>query len=151
MQEEDKFSTRDYNNLENWIKNTLIRRSYPLENLRNDTETIRLLSVELGIDLLRKRLESKLLSQYRALKVKDLAEDFAICKRQIQRTLNEELKRRIKLHNTAKKGADALRKEANTALLEQKELERERQQLEKTLEELRKFTKERILSLKLFD
>lgn len=151
LQEEDKFSTRDYNNLENWIKNTLIRRSYPLENLRNDTETIRLLSVELGIDLLRKRLESKLLSQYRALKVKDLAEDFAICKRQIQRTLNEELKRRIKLRNTAKKGADALRKEADTALLEQKELERERQQLEKTLEELRKFTKERILSLKLFD
>ena len=67
------------------------------------------------------------------------------------KVLNEELKRRIKLRNTAKKGADALRKEADTALLEQKELERERQQLEKTLEELRKFTKERILSLKLFD
>lgn len=57
LQEEDKFSTRDYNNLENWIKNTLIRRSYPLENLRNDTETIRLLSVELGMAALRQEMD----------------------------------------------------------------------------------------------
>ena len=57
LQEEDKFSTRDYNNLENWIKNTLIRRSYPLENLRSDTETIRLLSVELGMAALRQEMD----------------------------------------------------------------------------------------------
>lgn len=147
LQDESKFSTTDYNNLENGIKKALNRRSYSLEDLRCEKSNADKVAEAFGITLLKARLDENLIRQYRKLKVQDLAADFCDYREQLLQKTREECSRRKVAFQSAKDGTDTLSKEAEKARLEKENLEEEKQHIESALEELRKFTNLKIRGL----
>lgn len=147
LQDESKFSTTDYNNLENGVKKALNRRSYSLENLRCEKTNADKVAEAFGITLLKARLDESLIRQYRTLKVQDLAADFRDYKKQLLQKAQEESSRRKVSFQTAQDGAAALAKEVEKAKQEKENLEAEKRRIERAMEELKKFTNTRIQRL----
>lgn len=146
--DESKFSLNDYSNLESSIKKTLQVRRYNLEDLQNDPDTIRKITDEFGIERLKKRIESSLISQYRELKVRDIANEYARCKRALTRKMNAELTERKNKISIARKGAEALASSVESVKEEKEALENSKRQIEQTLDRLKEFTDTQIQNLK---
>ena len=86
FESEDNFSTNEYNDLDRGVRTALGVRRYALENLRNDALTVAAVTDYFGVEKLKKALEKGLISQYRKLKVDDIASDYTSCKTALRRS-----------------------------------------------------------------
>ena len=147
---EDKFSINEYNDLERGVKTALGVRRYALENLRNDAQTVGAVTDYLGIEALKKALEKGLISQYRQLKVDDIASDYAACKTALAgRMATEECERKKKI-DVARNGASALAESTAAAKRDRDELEKKKAHIEETMAKLKEFTEGQIRSMNLY-
>ena len=147
FENEDKFSTDEYNDLDRGVKTALNVRRYALENLRGDEQAVAAVTNYFGVEGLKKALEQKLINQYRQLKVDDIASDYAACKQALSSRLTTEANDRRKKIDVAQKGASALAESTAEAKREKEELEKKKLQIEGTLAKLQKFTEGRIKSM----
>lgn len=150
FESEDKFSTEEYNALEKGVKTALGVRRYALENLRNDTETVAAVTDYLGVEKLKRALEKGLISQYRKLKVDDIASDYVSCKTALRSRMATEVNERRKKIDIAQKGASALAESTAAAKKEKDTLEKKKSQIEGTMAKLKEFTEGQIRSMNLY-
>ena len=146
---EEKFSTTEYNDLERGVKIALGLKRYALENLLNDPQDVAAITDYFGVEKLKKALENGLISQYRKLKVDDIASDYAMCKRALVNRMVTEINERREKLEAAQNGADAVAAKAADAKREKEALEKKKSQIERTLARLREFTEGRISTLNL--
>lgn len=150
FEREDKFSTNEYNALDRGVKTALGVRGYTLENLRNDTQTIAAVTDYFGVEKLKKALEKGLISQYRKLKVDDIASDYTACKTALANRMNTEVNERKKKVDVAQKGASALAESITVARIERDALEKKKSQIEDTLAKLKEFTEDQVRGVNLY-
>ena len=149
LEDEERFSTNEYNDLDRGVRTALGIRRYALENLRNDKQTVTKVTNYFGGEELKKALERGLISQYRKLKVDDIASDYAICKAALTKQMEDEVKDCRDKIAVAKQGASALAERAAGAKRERDAFEKKKAQIEDTLKELKKFTENKIRYAKL--
>ena len=147
LKDSSKFAKSEYRNLKNGIEKILDCLEYPLVELRSDDATIQKITESFGIKRLQKRLEVRLISRYRTLKIENLAADFRIYRDQLVQEVQKENRRRRDVFQTAQEGMDALSKKAAEAKREKENLEAEKRRIEGALEKLREFTRKKIQKL----
>ena len=116
-------------------------------DLRSDEAPVQKITESLGTKRLQKRLEVRLISRYRTLKIENLAADFRIYRDQLVQEVQKENRRRRDAFQTAQEGMDALSKKAAEAKREKENLEAEKRRIEGALEKLREFTRKKIQKL----
>lgn len=150
FEDEDKFSDEEYNDLERGVKTALGVRRYTLEGLRNDKETVLKATDYFGVEKLKGALERGLISQYRKLKIDDIANDFAVCKNALTKCMTDEMKDLGKRVDAAQRGASALADRIAETKRERDALEKKKAQIEDTLVKLKEFTENRIKNESLY-
>ena len=135
---------KDYNLIENAVKKAIGGRGYSLNRLKQTPEDAKRVFKTFGIDELRMHLDRGLIENYRNLKMKNIAEDFQVCKAGITRHLSNELSNRQAAYNAAKSGIDTIAMQLEAAKSEKEKLDCSRKKIQSTLEALRKFTQTRI-------
>lgn len=144
FEDEEKFSDEEYNDLERGVKTALGVRRYALEGLRNDKEAVLKVTDYFGVEKLKEALERGLISQYRKLKIDDIANDFAVCKIALTRYMTDEMGELGKRVDAAQEGASALAERIAETKRERDTLEKKKAQIEDTLVKLKEFTENRI-------
>lgn len=148
--QEDKFSTKEYTLLENSVKKALWVRRYALENLRSDAQAITAVTNYAGIEKLKKVLEKGLISQYRKLKVDDIASDYASCKTALMSRMTTAVNECDQKITAAKNGASALAESTEKAQKDRDTLKQKKSQIERTMAKLKEFTTSKIESMNLY-
>lgn len=134
----------EYNLIDSAVKKAIGGRGYNLNQLKHTPEDAKKVFKTFGIDELRMHLDRGLIENYRNLKMKNIAEDFQVCKAGITRHLSNELSNRQAAYNAAKSGIDMISMQLEAAKSEKEKLDCSRKKIQSTLEALRKFTQTRI-------
>lgn len=142
---EECFSTNDYNDLESYSGKMIKKRGFNLMMMSD--EDCAIITKSTGIPTLRNKLESSLITNYRKLKMEDIKSTFLRCKKQISligQTSIEQQKKSIEL---AKAGAEDLREQINSMEVKKETLIAESTDLKIAAEKLENDIKIKIESL----
>jgi len=146
----DALSNAEYRKLTCGVEDVLDVKRYNIDDLLCDRNAYEKVTSMIGIDLLNKQIDRKLIQKYRNLKVQDISKDFERCKKRIFQEIKREIGSREKEIRAAKKGADELSDLAVAAQQEKEDLENARAELMKKLESLKEFTHRKIDSLSIY-
>lgn len=119
----DLFSDNDYSALESYVKRVLNSRRFDINQLPYDTNSISEIKQNAGIDVLRKSLESSLITKHREIKIASIEEDFVRCKTNMKKICSDAIRRQQDSISLAEKDADELKKKLDEALIEKKSME----------------------------
>lgn len=138
-----KFSDNDYNYFSAGINKVIGGRGYMVGNLRVDEDTLNKIDTDFGVSLLKRRLECDLIEKFRELKVKDIAHDFALYKKQILKTAVDKKELARKAMDSAHSNVDKLQKDMEDVKSKQDNFKMEADAIRSLLEEVKDFTKQR--------
>lgn len=142
---ESKFSSEDFNELQSYAGKTVKRRRYDLMQIsREDFDTI---SLSTGIPGLREKLERSLIKNYREIKSKDIEKSYCRCKKQIIKISEHAIQQQEKKIKLATEGAEALKKEIEDCSAEKENLSKENDDLKKAVEILENSIRSKIKDL----
>lgn len=137
------FSDAEYRNLSNGICGIIGGRNYCIDNLRFDTATCQKIDLDFGVSMLKKRLEADLIAKFRELKIKDLSQDFAVCREQILKTVSRDMKSAKRMKDNANGNIENLQKELQRVKEEKDAFELEKNEIMQVLADVREFTMKR--------
>lgn len=146
----DALNDVEYNDLGKSAAKILERRRLLVEDILDNNQDKEKLIAEFGIVALRERLNRELIQKYRVLKIRDIADDYARCKRALSAQMREELDERKEKVRVARQGAYELKEGVAKAKKEKEDLEKSKKQLMDELEKLQNFTRKRILGLNMY-
>lgn len=144
-EDEGCFSTIDYNDLESYSGKTIKKRGFNL--MQMSQEECGIVSESTGIPVLRNKLESTLIANYRKLKIEDIEKAFIRCKKQLtilSKNAIEQQKRSIEL---AMAGAEALKTQINSMVTEKEMLKQEGAELKMEAKKLENAIKKKVNDL----
>lgn len=141
------FSDNDYSALESYVKRVLGVRRYDINELAYDEERGKAIIRNAGIEILRKRLEDKLISNYRELKVKDIKESYSRCKKQLNRICQSVIEQQEHSIELAEEGAEVLKEKVEAMISSQKSLKQENDEIRRAAEKLTRAISRKIAGL----
>lgn len=143
--DENCFSTLDYNDLESFAGKTINKRGFNLMQI-SETEC-EMISRASGIPLLRDKLESSLIANYRKLKIDDIERTYARCKNRIAKLSKEAITQQETSIELAISGEEALKEKLSKMMEEKELLTKEGDELRKEADKLVNAIKKRIAIL----
>lgn len=141
------FSDIDYSALESYVKRVLGVRRYDINRLPYDEETCKTIIQNAGIEILRKRLEDNLISKCRELKVNDIKDSYARCKKQLSRISQHAIEQQEHMIELAETSVEVLRQQVDTMNVTRKSLEQENDEIRKAAEKLTSAISRKIVEL----
>ena len=111
--DESVISNDDYNNLEGYVKKILRVRSIDISNL--SPEQVNTVFAETGISVLKRKLETTLIANYRKLMVADIVELYKRCRDQIIKVSNNTIENGEKKIASSKLSTENLQAEIEKA------------------------------------
>ena len=150
LDDPERFSDADFNNLELGVRKALNVRRCDLFSLRENQAACRQAFESFGVDRLKKRLDQVLISRFRDLKVDAIRRDYARCRRKLLALMRQDLDERNQKVRAAKEGAGVLARNAAAARAQRDRLERRRWEMEEKLQSLHKLIDGQIQALDLY-
>ncbi len=142
---ESCFSYDDFNDLQSYSGKTIKRRGFNLMQISQ--EDFKSISESTGIPMLRSKLETSLIADYRRLKIEDIIKSYRRCRGQIVTLSQNAIAQQEKAIELAVAGAEALKKQIDSMATEKKALKQENADLKKAVEILENSIKNRIREL----
>lgn len=136
--DEQYFSNKDFNSLEDYVKDILNTRRYDMWKLPDDEGTISKVKLNTGIEILRKRLDSTLINKHKELKIAGIEDDFNRCKTQIKKICATAIKNEQKEINMAEKSAEELKHQLEIERAEQHSIGQANEEIKIAAEKLEK-------------
>ena len=144
-EDEGCFSTIDYNDLESYSGKTIKKRGFNLMQMSIDESNV--VSKSTGIPALRNKLESSLIANYRKLKIEDIEKTFIRCKKQLTQLSSNAIEQQQHSIELAMAGAEALKEQISSMLVEKETLRQEGAELKSEAEKLENAIKRKIAIL----
>ena len=142
---ESCFSFDDFNDLQSYAGKTIKRRGFNLMQMSQDD--FKAISDSTGIPVLRSKLETSLIANYRKLKIEDIVKSYTRCRKQILAMSQNAIQQQETAIELAMAGAEALKKRIDSMAAEKDELLKENKDLKKAVERLENSIKSRIRDL----
>ena len=142
---ESIFSYDDFNDLQSYSGKSIKRRGFNLMQISQDD--FKIISDSTGIPILRRKLETSLIANYRKLKIEDIKKSYVRCKKQITSLSENAIVQQENAIELATAGAEALKQQISKMALEKETLKQENDELKKAVEKLENSIKTRIKEL----
>lgn len=139
---EECFSVNDYNDLENYSAKVIQTRRFNLVQMSEENFDRILDST--GISVLRNKLESSLIMNYRKLKMEDIKRAFIRCKKQISTLSKNAIEQKENSIELAMVGVEALNSKLSSMNGERERLRQEGQDLKRDAEKLENVIRNKI-------
>ena len=136
------FSVNDYNDLENYSAKVIQTRRFNLVQMSEENFDRILDST--GISVLRNKLESSLIMNYRKLKMEDIKRAFIRCKKQISTLSKNAIEQKENSIELAMVGVEALNSKLSSMNGERERLRQEGQDLKRDAEKLENVIRNKI-------
>lgn len=144
-EDESCFDSDDYNDLQSYSAKTIKKRGFNLMQMsQGDFKKI---SESTGIQCLRDRLETSLISNYRTLKIEDIKKSFNRCRKQIEEINQNAIQHQEDKITLAIAGAEELKKKIDNISAEKENIKQENAELKKAVEILETSIKNKIRNL----
>lgn len=141
-EDDNYFSTEDYNDLECYFKNVIGKRTASLMNITS--HECEIVSMSTGISTLREKLEKTLIADYRKLKIEDISKNYIRLKKKVLEISRNAINQEKNSMELATKGADELKKQVNDMNAQMEILKNENVELKKSAKKLENMIKLKI-------
>lgn len=144
-EDENIFSTDDYEDLRSYSGKTVKKRGFSLMNMSEDDYNI--VMAETGITTLKNKLESSLISNYRKLKIEDIQRTYERCRNQMIALSKSAISQKEHDIELAISGAEELKKKIDSMNSEKQKLKEEDRQLKDEAKKLEDIVRSKIEKL----
>lgn len=146
-EDESFFSDQDYSDLEHYVKKVLGNRRYKIEDLPYNDAGVEQIRQNAGIELLRRKLESTMISRHRELKLEGIEIEYSRCRDMMKRISEQAVDKQLRSIEIAECGVEEIRRQIAFAKEEKSVAERENNEIKAAAERLTKAMAQTIATL----
>ena len=144
-EDENIFSTDDYNDLQSYCGKTVKKRGFSLMNMSKDDYNV--VMAETGIAVLKNKLESSLILNFRKLKIEDIKRTYERCRKQMITLSESAISQKERDIELAISGAEELKKKLDSMNSEKQKLKEEDRLLKDEAKKLEDIVRSKIEKL----